>query len=442
MSPTTRIHLSNTLRYLANSKFIRNVAILATGTAGAQVITMAFSPIITRLYGPEAFGLLGTFVALVAVLSPISALSYPIAIVLPKEDGNAKGIARLSIYISLIVSAALMLGLLIGGDSLLKLVGAESISMFAVLIPLNVLFSSWLQIAGQWLIRKKQFQVTAKVAIAQALAVNSAKAGIGWFHPLAAVLIVLTSIGSAFHAALLYLGTRKTSKEESNASQKQTRTPLLELARRHYDFPVYRTPQVFINAVSQSLPVLMLAAFFGPATAGFYTICRRVLGMPSQLIGQAVGNVFYPRITEAAHKGENLTRLLIKATLGLAAIGLFPFGIIVVFGPWLFGFVFGSEWVVAGEYARWLAIWLFCAFINRPSVASIPVMNLQGHFLVYEVVSVALRAITLFIGFYIFTNDILAILLFSLAGILLNALLICLTLYRSKSYCAKVQGVS
>jgi hypothetical protein len=37
------------------SKFVRNVAVVASGTAGAQAITMAFSPIITRLYGPEAF---------------------------------------------------------------------------------------------------------------------------------------------------------------------------------------------------------------------------------------------------------------------------------------------------------------------------------------------------------------------------------------------------
>jgi len=46
-----------------SSKFVRNVAIVATGTAGAQAITMAFSPINTRLYGPEAFGILGTFTA-------------------------------------------------------------------------------------------------------------------------------------------------------------------------------------------------------------------------------------------------------------------------------------------------------------------------------------------------------------------------------------------
>jgi len=40
-----------------NSALVRNVALVGSGTAGAQAITMAFSPVITRIYGPEAFGL-------------------------------------------------------------------------------------------------------------------------------------------------------------------------------------------------------------------------------------------------------------------------------------------------------------------------------------------------------------------------------------------------
>lgn len=72
------------------------MAVVATGTAGAQAITMGFAPIITRLYGPEAFGLLGTFSAILAVLTPMAALTYPIAIVLPKDHADAKGLAKLS----------------------------------------------------------------------------------------------------------------------------------------------------------------------------------------------------------------------------------------------------------------------------------------------------------------------------------------------------------
>lgn len=417
---------------MIKSKFLRNVAVVASGTAGAQAIAMAFSPVITRLYGPEAFGLMGTFLAIAAMISPVVALSYPIAIVLPEEDSDAKGIVRLSIYISIALAVVLMVTFLIAGDMLIVLLKAEAVATFFLLIPLNLLFSTWLQITQQWLIRKKQFKVTAKVAIAQSLAVNSAKAGIGWFHPLAAVLIIITTIGGAFHAAMLSLGCKSMGRDNTLRGQPQPKTPLLKLAKRYYDFPLYRTPQVLINAISQALPVLMLATFFGPTSAGFYALCRRVLTMPSGLISGSVGDVFYPRITEAAHKGENLTLLIVKATLGLVAIGFFPFAIIIAFGPWLFGFVFGSEWIVAGKYAQWLALMLFFNFINRPVVVSIPVLGLQRDLMIYELFSTGSKLLALYLGFYLFQNDIIAIAIFSIFGAIAYFILIIWVIISSK----------
>src|SRR5699024_8009724 len=94
------ILMKNRLIKFSKKPFVRNVIILASGTAAAQIIAMALSPIITRLYGPEAYGLMGTFMAIVSIVAPIAALTYPIAIVLPKSDQDAKGIIRLSILIT------------------------------------------------------------------------------------------------------------------------------------------------------------------------------------------------------------------------------------------------------------------------------------------------------------------------------------------------------
>jgi len=143
------------------SKFVRNVAVVASGTAGAQAIVIAFSPIITRLYGPEAFGILGTFMAIVAVITPIAALSYPIAIVLPKEDSDARGIARLSASIALGVAALTSLVLLAFGDQIVSLLQVQEISSYIWLLPLVILFAAWLQINQQWVIRKKHFGLKA-----------------------------------------------------------------------------------------------------------------------------------------------------------------------------------------------------------------------------------------------------------------------------------------
>lgn len=392
---------------------------------------MAFAPVITRLYGPEAFGMLGTFMAVLAVLTPVAALTYPIAIVLPKSDADAKILAKLSAVLALAVALITALVLLVGGDWIAQALSLEAIAGFLLLIPVAMVFSAYQQILTQWLIRKKQFKITARVAVFQALTVNSAKAGVGWFHPVGAVLIVIATIGQAIHAALLWSGIR--GRETAHPNQDESTGTVRELAKRHRDFPIYRAPQVALNALSQSLPILMLASFFGPAAAGFYTLGRTVMGVPSGLIGKSVSDVFYPRISEARHNKENVSRLIIKATLLLAALGATPYLAVVFLGPVMFGFVFGEEWTRTGEFASWLAIWFFFGFINRPSVAAIPVLSLQDFFLAFEVVSVSMRTAALYVMFLLFDDALYAISVFSLVGVSLNTFLIFYVISRSKS---------
>lgn len=419
------------LKDILKNKFIRNVIIVASGTAGAQAISMAFSPLITRLYGPEIFGILGTFSAVLAVLTPIAALTYPIAIVLPKSDNDAKGLAIISLRLAIFVAILTALVLLIANDWIVNSLGLKTIDEFLFLIPIAMIFSAYQQVITQWLIRTKQFKLTARVAILQAFIINTAKAGLGWFHPVSTVLIILTVLGLLLNGILLKLGIKGKDIDLTHISRSNLH--IGSLAKRHKDFPLYRAPQVVLNALSQSLPVLMLASFFGPAAAGFYTIGRTVLGMPSTLIGKSVGDVFYPRISEAINNNENPSSLILKATSIMSVVGFIPFGLVVLFGPWLFSFVFGAEWITAGEYARWLALWSYFGFLNRPSVAAIAALQLQGFFLVYELVSTIIRGVSLFLGFWVYESDIIAVSLFSISGVVLNIFLIFYTLNKSKN---------
>src|SRR5690554_4295982 len=135
------MHFLARIKQLGQSKFARNVAIVATGTAGAQAITMAFASVITRLYGPEAFGMLGTFMAILGVLTPIAALTYPIAIVLPKSDADAKSLAKLSAILALVIAAITAIVLLVAGGWIAEALSLGAIAGFLLLIPVAMLFS-------------------------------------------------------------------------------------------------------------------------------------------------------------------------------------------------------------------------------------------------------------------------------------------------------------
>lgn len=400
---------------LLKNKSVRNITVVAAGTAGAQVLNVAFTPLITRLYGPEAFGVLGTFLAILAVVTPLASLTYPIAIVLPKHHREAARIAASSVVIAVVTSVLTALALWLFKSPIVELFDLQTVEPYLFLLPLSMFFAALVAVAHNWIIRRKLFKVSARVAVVQALLANLAKVGIGLVSPVAATLIVVSTAATFVHSIMLWLGIRRQpSAVEASAEPVATAR---ELLLRHSDFPLFRTPQIVVNSIGQSLPVLMIASLFGPAAAGLYALPKSVLGMPSLLIGKSVADVFYPQFVENVRDGKNAHRILLRACSSLAAAGALVYSPVVLLGPWLFGFVFGKQWYEAGEYAQWMALWFVAILASRPVVAAIPVLSLQGMFLFFEVGTLALRALAIYAGYTLTGTALGAVVAFSLVSV-------------------------
>ncbi|SVD81723.1 uncharacterized protein METZ01_LOCUS434577, partial [marine metagenome] len=101
------------------SEFSKNVLTLVTGTTIAQAIPIAISPILTRIYTPEDFGVLALFISITTILGTIANGRYELAIVLPKRDNNALELTALSIIITIGFSLLLVILVILFHDSLL-----------------------------------------------------------------------------------------------------------------------------------------------------------------------------------------------------------------------------------------------------------------------------------------------------------------------------------
>lgn len=82
--------------------------------------------------------------------------------------------------------------------------------------------------------------------------------------------------------------------------------------------------------------------------------------------------------------------------------------------------MFGAEWALAGSYSQWLSIWLLTSLVSGASTAALPALRLQRFLLIREVFAVVFRAAALYVGFYVFESDMIAIALFSFVGVLLS----------------------
>lgn len=400
---------------MLRNRFLRDVVVLAGGTAGAQAMAVLFSPLITRLYGPETFGVLGTFMAFAAIISPLAALSYPVAMVLPRNDSAAHGLARLSIGIAFsIAGMALMVVLLADDDWLAKGLGIGPLGPYLWLVPLVLIFASWQQVAQQWLVRAKAFKRIAGALALNALFVNLLKVGGGLLFPSALILIGLQVLGLGSQALMMARAALRSGLLLKGGAETEER----DVAVRYREFALYRTPQNVINALSQHLPVMMLVSFFGAGAAGFYTLARMVLYAPTLLVSRSVGDVFYPALTKRAQQGRPLAGALIRLTLILFALVVIPFGVVMIWGPGLFVLVFGREWAGAGEYGRWLALMMLFGFCNRPCVVATATLRVQRGLMIYELFSTGLKIVAMYWGLVIMQDDQMAVALFSISGAL------------------------
>jgi O-antigen/teichoic acid export membrane protein len=403
---------------LVRNSFIRDIFTVASGTVAAQAITICAIPFITRLYGPEAFGVLGTFMSFSSILAAVAALALPHAIVLPRDDAVSFRLAQLSLYIGIIFTAIVTLVLSLLGPELLAVIDLEVIAKYIYLIPIFIMITVLNLVVSQWMARMQAFKLLSKVVVGQAIFVSILKIMLGAICPLAIILIISNILAMLVQVASLLLGFRERLKVTLDESTKNVSPKLLTVLKDYRDFPRFRTPQILLFVLSNSFPVLILATFYGSAAVGFYSLAYSVLSIPANLIGTSVSQVFYPKISKRFQKGEPILELLTTTTFGMAVLGIGPCLLVVVLGPYLFEAVFGAEWEKAGVYAQWFAAWLFLGYLIKPAVAVISVLRLQKGLLFYEVISTFIKLGTLTYGYYLYESDVAVIALFSMSGVI------------------------
>lgn len=412
--------MSNSLRsrinYFRKSKFVRNVLAVATGVAAAQAISLAFMPFLTRLYGPEAFGALAAFTAIINIITPLATLGYANAIVMPKTDEEANAVARLSLMSAGIVAPLALIGVYAFQFPLAKLTGLEHQPNLLYLIPISLLLVALLSVANQVAIREGLFKAKSSSYVASTFIVNLGKLGVGYISATGITLIIFLIISNLINYTMLMARVPKVGAFDFR--QWFGISGIRQAAFNYKDFAIYRMPQSILNAASLGLPVILLTNFFSTSAAGQYAITTLILGAPVMLLGNSVLEVFFPKITTLVRDNPaSAFHMLWKSTLLMSVIGLVPFSIIFLWGDLILPWVLGEAWGRAGEYSQWIALWMFSVLITRPAVAAMPVLKLQGFLLVYEIIITVLRIGSISLGATL-GGDLMAVTLFSVVNII------------------------
>ncbi|PLY10476.1 MAG: translocase [Arcobacter sp.] len=402
-----------TNNFLKKTEFRKHVLTLLTGTTISQAIPVAISPILTRIYSPEDFGLLAIYISIVTILATVIAGAYDFAIVLPKHDKDVIPLLQLSFLITSIISIIVLVIVTLFNNEIMILLNNKEIGIWLYFLPLSIFLMGIYQTISFWLNRHKYYKQIATTRVIQS-------GTTAFFQLLMGVLTITISglitgriIGQVFSTWVIL---RIFFKKKKILIRRFQQNKIYALAKRYKRFPLYETWSNLLNSSSTEVPVILITSLFSIKTAGFYALANRILLLPLSLLGSSIGQVFLQKASETRKDIVQLKLITQSIFSKLVYIGVLPIGIIMIFGDVIFAFIFGNEWKISGEFSQVLALWLFFVFITSPLSNLLIVLEKQKESLFFNILIFISRISSIIFGFIFLEDAYLTVALFGIVG--------------------------
>ena len=374
-------------------RFVRHVGILAGGTAVAQGLIVVSMPVLSRLYDPADFGVLAIYLAFVAIPSVTATFKYEQAIVLPRRDHDGASLLLVSVALAGMVGAGLWLILWLWGGPLLALVNTPELADWLPLVPVSIVALGVYQSFSFWCTRRKRAGIIGATRILQSVTVISIQLYAGVFLQAPVAGLIVAHVAGQLTAAAV-LGARVLWLDGPLVRRGWQWRRMRLLALRYKKYPIYSGWPSLLNGLTLQLPALFFKTYFDATVTGYYFFVSRILGLPTQLIGLAMAQVFLQKVAETKSRGQRTSGLVERAFGSLLLIGLVYLAAVCVLSL-CFGLVFGDHWRAAGLFALILAPSFVAKFVCSPLSLLFGVYDRQELQAAWKVVSLLVLAGTL-----------------------------------------------
>lgn len=331
--------------------FLKGFAYVAGGAAIGHLLLIAVAPVSARLFTPQDFGVLGLIVSYIGFFVSIGSLKYELAIVSAESDDDAKSLFIIAAVLCLLTGVIATSILFVLRDY--KLFGYGEIgAIFVPLSFLGIILTSLGTIMRIALVRSKSYKVIGEVSLVRNVARAGGQIMLGLSN-FGGVGLVGAEVFSRFFGMF-----RSWHHLRENMFPNGLKVQVSwEVARKYRKFPLLSWPASALTALGPALQIPILTSLYGVEFAGQFTLVFSVFGMAVALVGQSVGEVVHGKLADLKKDGQGAMRQLLVSVLLLLAIFIVPIVLLIgVIAPWLFTNVFGSQWLLAGRLAQWVAI--------------------------------------------------------------------------------------
>ncbi len=380
-------------RIIGSSEFTKNIFVLISGTGIAQAIPIAISPILTRMYSPKDFGLLGLYISICSMLGIMGSLRYDAAIIQSDNDEEAKQLVIVSFISTVLFSLLLLLLILVFNQKIALLLNNKDIHNWLFSIPLSVFLVSAFYIISFWLNKKKRFLDMSINRVINKSTDSAVSLLLGIIGFLRQGLLLGYILGQFLMIALLF---KKIKKYNLKFNKNRARLVL----RKYKEYPKFFLPSTILSEISSNVFLILMSIFYGAVFTGFYSLVFRVTYLPLGLVGNSIGEVYRQKANEHYLEFGNCKELFFKTFKTLFVIGLVPFLVLFFFSEYLFVLIFGPEWRIAGEIAKYFSFLIFFQFTSTPLSFTIFLNKSQKQEMILQLLRTIFTILSVVIGYY------------------------------------------
>lgn len=379
---------------------IRRILTVGSGTALAQIITAASTPLLTRLFAPEAHAAWAIFLSTSVIFSGIATLRYELAVVLPRDRQQSACLVLAGGTVAVIVSLLSGLALGLAGPQILPPEWHGALRLWCWLVPVSVLSTALYQMAIAWCTREADFSLYSAAQFALPVGILLGQLGFAAAGRRDAWGLIGGTVCGQFAVAAL-LGARLGWRDRATL-QAVSWHKVFEVAKAFRNYPLYMTPYTVVGLTRERLVYFLLGRLGTAAAAGHYNLVARLINLPNSFVASALRPVFFQHATGQDPRTLEQPVLEITRTLGLVSVLLYaPF---IAQAPWLFGIVFGDAWVPAAPYAVVLSLPAIPLLMGNWADRLFDVLGRQRTALTMEVIFSLIAMAGLLGGYWLFRD--------------------------------------
>jgi O-antigen/teichoic acid export membrane protein len=386
---------------IAKHSIFKNFSTLFAGLVAVQLINFLFSLLLPKYFSPADFAEFGIFTSVAFILIEIINAKLDIAVMLPEKDAAAREVLDAAFTVACLLFLCICV---------LCIPVFFYYSKLYALLPFTLLIYGIHQPVLVYLNKQNSYmtinwfrilQVLNTMAVTLILALYNVRHALiyGFIFGLAvATLFLITYVRPVYN----YSALKKVWKQ-------------------YGQFPKYGTWSSLLNTISRNSIPLLLAQFFSQYYVGLYSYATRLLNAPTGMYASALGQVYFKTAGESGKEElKQTTRKIVTITF---LFGIIPSVVILFFGQDIFLKLFSEEWMEAGKISQYLILWYLLGVMTAPVSSLLDIRNKLKFELRFNALLFTGRIAAILIG-GILQDFYLALLLFSITGILLNGYLL------------------